>query len=45
METDFKIIHIRDHWEGYIDGEFYCSGDTFNEVADEVLKRVYGEDK
>ena len=41
---EYKIVNNHGHWEGYINGEFYCSGDTFNEVVDDVLKEVYEED-
>lgn len=27
-----EIRHVRDHYEGYINGEFVCSGDTYGEV-------------
>lgn len=31
-----EIIHVMDHYELYIDGEFVCSGDTKKECLDEL---------
>lgn len=34
-------IHRRgDHYEGYVDGQFVCSGDTAVEVAKELEKHM-----
>lgn len=38
---NFKIEHIRGHFEVTINGKFFCSADTFNEAIEEV-KKVYG---
>lgn len=35
---DWKIDRINGHWVLLINGEFYCSGDTFAEVLDELDK-------
>lgn len=40
MEYEIKNNH--GHWEGYINGEFYCSGDTLEEVAREIERHLYG---
>ena len=39
METDIsevKIIQVRGHWEVYLDGEFYCSADSYTEAVEEA---------
>ena len=39
METDIpevKITQVRGHWEIYIDGEFYCSADSYIEAVEEA---------
>lgn len=39
METDIsevKIAQIRGHWEVYLDGEFYCSADSYTEAVEEA---------
>lgn len=33
---DFEIIHVAGHYEVYINGDFYCSADTFSEAVSEV---------
>ena len=40
MEAQYKIINVRGHYEGYINGEFICSGDTYTEVARELEKEL-----
>ena len=32
----YTIKHERNHYSGYIDGIFFCSGDTYNEVQREI---------
>lgn len=32
----YTIIHEWNHYSGYIDGIFFCSGDTYNEVQREI---------
>lgn len=47
MDDDYRIIHTREHYEAYINGEFYCSADTYNEAECEVNDNVckdYGLD-
>ena len=34
---EIKVTQTRGHWEVYINGDFYCSADTYNEAMDEVL--------
>ena len=39
METDnpeVKITQVRGHWEIYLDGEFYCSADSYTEAVEEA---------
>ena len=35
---EWKIINVRGHYEAYINGKFFCSGDTYFEVAKELEK-------
>lgn len=41
MDDDYRIIHVREYYEAYINGEFYCSADTYNEAAKEIAE--YGK--
>lgn len=34
--STYKIIHVNDHYEVYIDGRFYCSADTIQEAESEI---------
>ena len=34
--STYKIIHVNDHYEVYIDGKFYCSADTIQEAESEI---------
>lgn len=34
--SDYKIIHINDHYEVYLNGKFYCSADTKSEAEKEI---------
>lgn len=36
MASDVKIVMRYDHYELYINDEFYCSADTITEAADEA---------
>ena len=38
---EIKIFQTRGHWEAHVNGKFYCSGDTYNEVLNEVLEFYY----
>ena len=33
---DIRIIQVRGHYDVYIDGEYYCSADTYGEAAVEA---------
>lgn len=33
---DVDIHRVREHYEIYIQGKFYCSADTFAEAAEEI---------
>ena len=37
-DESIDIRSVQGHYEGYVDGEFIASGDTWNEVYKEVLK-------
>lgn len=41
VERTVEIIHVREHWEGYVDGEFVVSGDTYSEVYTDLLEAGY----
>lgn len=34
--TDFVILPNRGHYEVYLNGEFYCSADTYLEAVKEI---------
>ena len=34
----YDIIHVKDHYEAFIDGKFFCSGDTYMECVKEIEK-------
>lgn len=34
--SDYKIIHINDYYEVYLNGKFYCSADTKSEAEKEI---------
>lgn len=36
MEANTSISYKRGHYEGYINGIFACSGDTYSEVEHEL---------
>lgn len=40
METQYKIINVHGHYEGYINGKFICSGDSVAEVAKELEEEL-----
>lgn len=33
--SDVTILKVKDHYELYINGTFYCSADTINEAVEE----------
>ena len=36
MYDHWKIVHVKDHYNGYINDKFYCSADTFQEALKEL---------
>ena len=36
-----EIRHVMEHCEAFVDGKFVVSGDTFNEVLEELRKMGY----
>ena len=33
---DIRILQIRGHWTAYVDGVFFCTGDSYTEVLNEL---------
>lgn len=40
---EYAIVKDREHYELWIGGEFYCSGDTLKEIEDELEKVEKGD--
>lgn len=38
---EIKIAPMNGHWEVHINGEFFCSADSYNEAVQE-LEEAYG---
>lgn len=36
-----EIRHVMEHYEAFVDGRFVVSGDTFNEILEELRKMGY----
>lgn len=36
MNQHWKIVHVNDHYNVYINDKFYCSADTFQEAIKEL---------
>lgn len=36
-ESSYEIVCEQGHYAGYLNGEFYCTGDTYAEVLHELL--------
>ena len=36
MDHEVKIVREDEHYIAYVDGRFYCSGDTYYEIAQEL---------
>ena len=34
--NDIRIVPVRGHWEAYVNGEFFCSADSYLEAAQEI---------
>lgn len=41
MDDGYRIIHVKGHYEVYINGIFYCSADTYEEAECEGKKYGY----
>lgn len=41
MCVEYKVIPKNGHWEGFVDGVFVCSGDTFHEAVVELEKHIF----
>lgn len=39
---EIDIKQVMEHWHVYINGEFFCSADTYNEAIKEV-RAAYGK--
>lgn len=39
---EIQIKQVMDHWQVYINGEFFCSADTYNEAVKEI-RSSYGK--
>lgn len=37
---DYRVVHVMEHYEVYINGMFICSGDTWNEAIMEADKAL-----
>lgn len=40
MHIRYKIIAVRGHYEAFINGKFFCSGDTYMECVKEIEKEL-----
>lgn len=36
-----EIRHVMEHYEAFVNGKFVVSGDTFNEILEELRKMGY----
>ena len=41
LNENVHIEQVRDHWVVYVDGDFFCSADTYLEAVDEYLNQSY----
>lgn len=39
---EVQIMQVMGHWEVHVNGEFFCSADSYNEAVREI-KDVYGK--
>lgn len=39
LEQNVHVKQVRDHWELYVDGDFFCSGDTYLEAVNEYYNQ------
>ncbi len=42
---DIQIKQVRGHWEVYINGEFFCTADSYDEAVNEVYKKLRSKTK
>ena len=40
-DNSVEIIHTHEHYEGWVNGQFVVSGDTWNEVCKDLLEMGY----
>lgn len=40
-DESVDIIHVHEHYEGQVNGEFVVAGDTWNEVYQDLLEMGY----
>lgn len=40
--NEVQIKQVREHWEIYVNGEFFCSTDSYTEAVNE-LHEAYGK--
>ena len=45
MNEEYKVVRVKEHYEVYKNGEFYCSADTPVEAAREIEAIRYVWDK
>ena len=45
MNEEYKVVRVKEHYEVYYNGEFYCSADTLVEAAQEIEAIRYVWDK
>lgn len=36
-----NIVYVNEHYEGYVNGRFVVSGDTWNEVYNDLVEMGY----
>ena len=39
--VNIEIRHVMDHYEAFVDGRFVVSGDTFDEVLEDLIEMGY----
>ena len=38
LERDVQIKQVREHWEVYVGGDFFCSADSYLEAVNEYYE-------
>lgn len=42
IDTDnIEYVQVRGHWEVYVNGEFFCSADSYHEAVMTVCAELY----